>query len=237
LFLTSLSGTTHIIENRVISCGFKGFGALNAFGILVLATGGKVHIESCKVLDTGVSADQTEVVQPAFGIAGLFLLECLVLGNEVSYTNPGLALRDEKAEDRALLLLGSIDWQVSDRIRIGWPAQVIDNTFTGPGFSHLVEFQELAVTEAMFIRFDRVTFSNNHCAHWSSRLTDGANKAAATVSLRGHRAIVMGNHVKATSSMPSFHFNGMRGIYVGNVADGSVEGFADFPSPAANFNL
>ena len=57
-----------------------------------------------------------------------------------------------------------------------------------------------------------------------------------TVSLRGHSAIVMGNHVKANTFLPSFNFNGMSGIYVGNDADGPVVGFSDFPVPTNDFN-
>lgn len=228
----NLLGNTMLVENRVRSCGFVGLGALGALGIAILNAGGDVHIESCEVIDTGISEDQTQVLQPALGIVGFFVLECLVQGNQVSYANLSLEGRDPNAEDRALWLVGSLETQVSDNIVIGFAAQVVDNKFTGPGFSALVEFQEQLLTDNIARRFERVTFNNNHCWHWSVQQSD----AAATVALRGRRAIVMGNHVKALTQIPSFNFNNMTGIYLGNDAQGAVISFADFPNPSANFN-
>ena len=232
MFVGPVTGATTIIENRITSCGFQGFGPFGAFGIFVVNAAGNVHIGSCDIVDTGVSADQTQVTQPAYGIWGLFLLECLVQGNQVTYINPAFELRSEKAEDRALLLIGSLEVSVSDLFRLGWAAQVVDNKFTGPGLTHLVEFQQQQLNDRVFRRFERVTFSNNYCWHWSIR----TRETGGTVSLRGRRAIVMGNHVKANTFVPSFNFNGMTGIYMGNDADGPVVGFSEFPVPATDFN-
>jgi hypothetical protein len=232
MMIASVTGATSIIGNRVESCAFEGLGSLGAPGILIIGAGGRVHIGDCEIIDTGVSPDQGQVHQPAYGIFGLLIQECLVKANRVTYVNPGLELRKDKAEDRALWLIGYLDWQASDRVRIGFPAQVVDNSFTGPGMTHLVEFQQLQLSDNIFIRFERVTFSNNHCWHWSAR----TGEDGGTVSLRGHRAIVMGNHVKANTFIPSFNFNGMTGIYVGNDTTGPVAGFSDFPAPSNSFN-
>jgi hypothetical protein len=128
--------------------------------------------------------------------------------------------------------MGSIEWSVSDLVTFGFSAQVVDNKFTGPGLTHLVEFQQQQLNDIAFRRFERVTFNNNHCWHWSIRTSE----AGGTVSLRGRSAIVMGNHVKANTQIPSFNFNGMSGIYVGNDTDGGVAGLADFPAPSQDYN-
>jgi nitrous oxidase accessory protein NosD len=232
MMLASVAGPTSITENRIEACGFEGLGTLGATGILMMGAAGHVHIGSCEIIDTGVSPDQSQVKQPAYGIFGLYWLECLVQSNRVSYVNPALEQRNQKAEDRALWLIGFLDYQVTDNLRFGFAAQVLDNKFTGPGRSHLVEFQQQQLSDRAFLRFERITFSNNYCWHWSV----AADDSAGTVSLHGHRAIVMGNHVKANTNIPSFNFNGMSGVYLGNDATGPVTGFSDFPTPSSNFN-
>jgi hypothetical protein len=233
MLFVGLSGSTSIIGNRVEACAFDGMGRLGAPGIMVLIAGGRVHIGDCEIIDTGVSPDQSQVSQPAYGIFGLLVLECLVQGNRVTYENPALEKRSGKGEDRALWLCGYLDLEISDQlIHWGYPAQVVDNSFSGPGMTSLVEFQQLELADRIFMRFERVTFSNNHCWHWSE-LRD---EKGGTVSLCGHRAIVMGNHVKANGILPSFNFNGMTGIYVGNDTTGPVAEFADFPTPSNSFN-
>jgi hypothetical protein len=231
VLIGNVLGTTQIVENRVRACGFVGIGDIGALGLAVINANGNVHIESCEVIDTGVSEDQLQVAQPALGISGSFVLECTVQGNQVGYTSLSSEARDPAAEDRALWLTGFLEAVVSDTFVLGYAAQVIDNKFTGPGFSALVEFQQQAVNDNIFRRFERVTFSNNHCWHLSAPNDDGA-----TVTLRGRRAIVMGNHVKRVGAIASFNFNGMTGIYIGNDVEGAVTGFTDFPSPSANFN-
>jgi len=227
----TLPGGTSIVGNRVRSCGFSGAGGLGALGIAALNAAGDVRIQSCEVVDAGVSADQTQVRQPAYGILVLIAQECLVQANQVTYTSAAVEGRDPGGEDRALWMIGSIEARVSDNVVLGSPALVTDNKFTGPGFSALVEFQQFDLSDTIRVRFERVTFSNNFCWHWSV-----PNDAAATVSLRASRAIVIGNHVKALTSVNSFDFNGTTGIYIGNDAQGPVAGFADFPTPSSNFN-
>jgi nitrous oxidase accessory protein NosD len=232
IMLVSLAGPTSIIENRIEACGFEGLGKSGAASILIMAAVGHVHIGACEIIDTGVSPDQSQVSQPAYGIFGLYLLECLVQGNRISYANPAQEQRNQKAEDRALWLIGWLDYLANDRVHFGFAAQVLDNKFSGPGRTHLVEFQQQELTDKAFLRFERVTFNNNYCWHWSVEADD----SASTVSLHGYRAIVMGNHVKANTGIASFNFNNMSGIYLGNDATGPVFGFAEFPTPLNNFN-
>lgn len=231
-YAVQLLGTTHIQENRFLSCGFQGEALQGAISIGVGQAFGQLHIESCEVVNTGISPDGTIVLQPAAGIAAVYVLECLIQGNLVTYTNMAIEGFDPGAEDRALLLLGLLELQVTDNFRIGYAAQIVDNKFSGPGFSSLVEFREQSVSPREFIRFERVTFSNNFCWHWSVQASDNTG----TVSLRGRSAIVMGNHVKANTRIPSFDFNAVPGIYIGNDVDVPPIGFAEFPSPASSFN-
>ena len=220
-----------------------------------------MHIESCKVIDTGHTADQTrEDLLPAYGIWGFFVLECLVQGNEVTYGFQAIEHSQRRTKDRALLLLGILDLEINNgvlsgniesKFRFGWPAQVVDNKFTGPG-THLVEFQEIDLSRQVqpgtvvvsqprsnfFIRFERVTFSNNYCWHW---IDPKVRDSDATVLLHGHSAIVIGNHVKPLSFSrqppPPFNFNDMQGIYMGNAALGpAIVNSQVKPAPQDAFN-
>jgi hypothetical protein len=116
---------------------------------------------------------------------------------------------------------------------LGYPVQILDNNFTGPGRSHLVELRENQITDTAFYRFERVGFSDNHCWHW----VQDANEGLATVLLRGRRAIVANNHVKATAFRPAFDFNKITGTYLGNDTEGHHPiNFTAFPAPLTNFN-
>ena len=88
----------------------------------------------------------------------------------------------------------------------------------------------------MFARFERVSFDNNYCSHFTAPVF--APIQGATIWLVGRRAIVMGNHIKATTrSFPSVNFNLMPGPFIGNVTAGGTVNHTDFPAPAANFNM
>ena len=134
---------------------------------------------------------------------------------------------------RALAMLGALEYESNDMV-FGFPIQILDNNFAGPGFSHLVElFEFVDVTENLSIRFSQVQFNNNHLTHMTPTVSD---LAGATVSLVGNRAIVMGNFFTAYGFRPSVDFNGMRGIYMGNDHVGQPLNFTAFPTPGNNFN-
>jgi parallel beta-helix repeat protein len=230
VLLGSLLGATAITGNRIVSCGFDSF----TFGIIVLFAFGEVRVLANEVLNTGVSLDETRVEQPAVGLMLLLVLEALVEGNLVSQTNFGLPNRDFNAEDRALAAHGLMDFRVTDNIVLGFPIQIVDNNFIGPGRTHLVELRQMQINDNLFFRFERVTFSDNHCWHW---VGEQNREDLATVRLVGRRAIVMGNHVKATAFRPAFDFNNMTGTYIGNDTEGRrTIRFNQFPTPEANFN-
>ena len=94
----------------------------------------------------------------------------------------------------------------------------------------------MQISNTMLARFERVSFDNNYCSHFVGPVF--APGQGATVWLVGRRAIVMGNHIKATMrSFSSVNFNSMPGPYIGNVTAGGTINHTDFPAPAANFNM
>jgi hypothetical protein len=65
----------------------------------------------------------------------------------------------------------------------------------------------------------------------------GDRKTAATISLSCRRAIVMGNHIKATTKgFPSVNYNTSSGTFIGNITTGGAINFVDFPNPQGSFN-
>ena len=93
-----------IIENRFLSCGYQ---QAPAIGIGVSQHFGELHIESCEVMNTGVSPDNATVSKLAWGIFADFVLEARVQSNNVTYANA--ALLDANQEHRALWLRGSLE--------------------------------------------------------------------------------------------------------------------------------
>ena len=64
-----------------------------------------------------------------------------------------------------------------------------------------------------------------------------AAQPAATVSLFGRSAIVMGNHIKTNVLIPSVDFHGIKdAVYMGNIAQTNPVNFAGIPSPISGFN-
>lgn len=227
VFGANLLGTTKVVGNRIVSCG-TARGVTVGLGLYVAF--GDVEVQSCEIVDTGVAPDGTSMTQPAYGLWGVLLWSCRIANNLISYSAvpPGL---DSAAEDRAALLWGLFDLQLTDTFVFGGSAQVLGNEFIGPGASHLVEFLEAPVGQG-FLRFERVTFSDNYCWHWSNP----PDERFATVSLRGRRALVIGNHVKANTPFLSFDFHGVPGVFMGNDTQGTLNA-PNFPAPEANFNL
>lgn len=226
-------GKTSIVENRIVSCGYE---QTPAIGIGLSGVYGDLHVESCEVMNTGVSPDAATVRQPAWGIIADLVLECLIQGNIVTHSNSGLL--DTSLEDRALWLRGFLDFalQLTDvqRLVFGFSAQVANNKFLGPGFSALVEFQELRLTDTVFVRFQSVLFHNNFLWHASTAPDDSSSRAS--VVLRCREFSMTGCHVKATTALPSVDAQSRPGIFMGNITTGGTINFADFPNPEINFN-
>ena len=219
-----------VVENRFLSCGYQ---QAPAIGIGVSQHFGELHIESCEVMNTGVSPDNGTISPLAWGIFTDYVLEARVQSNNVTYANA--ALLDANQEHRALWLRGSLEQVINlgaGQFVFGFSAQILDNKFLGPGRSALVETAQLQLTDLIFRRFERVFFNNNFCWHVSV-----AAQPAATVSLVGRSAVVMGNHIKTNFLLPSVDFHGMKdAVYMGNIAQTGPANFGGIPTPVSGFN-
>jgi nitrous oxidase accessory protein NosD len=222
-----------VTENRILSCGYSQT-QKGGIGIGVSQLFGELHIESNEVMNTGISPDGTAASQLAFGVFADLVLECRMQSNLVTYSNPGQL--DLAQEHRALWLRGFIDFAITtghEQLTFGFSAQVLDNKFFGPGFTSLVEFAQQRIGDSNnFRRFERVFFNNNFCWHASS----GADASRATVTIVGRSAIVMGNHIKASTPFFSVDFNNVPGVFMGNITQRGTLNFSAFPNPESDFN-
>lgn len=235
IFGINLLETVDLSRNHLQFCGHALPNA--AVGIGVFLSQADVIVELCEVLDTGRRPGNLEIGVPvAHGISLGLVASCRVQGNLVRYLNPeGLGL---DREDRALLLVGPISFVTgSERVTFG-SAMVQDNKFLGPGASALVEMARLLITDNIDTRFDRVTFSGNHCEHLV-RQAGAADLPRATVVLWGEHLIAMGNHVRALRRYPSMRFNNRPNVaLMGNVTTGPLIQFAStVPAPQTSFNV
>ncbi|HEV2851599.1 MAG TPA: DUF6519 domain-containing protein [Thermoanaerobaculia bacterium] len=235
IFGINLLETADLSRNHLQFCGHELPDA--AVGIGVFQSLADVIVELCEVLDTGLRPGSPEIGVPvAHGISLGFVASCRVQGNLVRYLTPdGL---DLTREDRALLLVGPPSFLVGgDRQLAFGSALVQDNKFLGPGTSALVEMVRLRITDNVDTRFDRVTFSGNHCEH----LVTQGGRTRATVVLWGEQLIAMGNHVRAIpdANYPSMRFNNRPNVaLLGNVTTGALFQFAStVPVPHTNFNV
>ncbi len=184
-----------LTHNRVAHCAWQAANIAFSIGILQSGVDLDAVIESCEVLDTGVSPDAAQSTGArAIGIAGGILTACQIANNRVAYEGPNAL--GPNLEHRALWLVGPLAYRVITGpgvIEIGQGGALINgNVFQGPGRTHLVELQRIVLTDNIDLRFEKVTFGTNRCEHLTQ-----AGDAAATVLLFGTHMIVTGNHVKA----------------------------------------
>ncbi|MCS6328192.1 MAG: right-handed parallel beta-helix repeat-containing protein, partial [Nitrospira sp.] len=201
-----------LTENRVLNCGYQ---QAPSIGIGASVQLGELCVESCEVMNTGVSPDNTTISALSWGIIADLILEARVQSNLVTYANA--ALLDANQEHRALWMRGWLEQVITfgaGQVVFGFSAQILDNKFLGPGRTALVEIAQQNVSDTLFRRFERLFFSNNFCWH-ASVVAQGT----ATVSLSARSAIVMGNHIKTNVPIPSVDFHGMKeAVYMGNLA-------------------
>lgn len=239
--------TTTITHNRFASCGYEGTRRNKALGVYISFSFGDLHVESCEVMNTGISLDgKFFTTNRAVGIWAFYVPSCRISGNRVAYTDPSKL--DLTKEHRALVLVGPPSSRVADRVVAFGSALVVDNVFYGAGFSHLVEFKQIEIiadeTKGDFIdyRFEKVTFNNNYCEHISvpdKEKDDKEKEDKATVSFWGNHLIVIGNHVKAAPEFSSMNFNFRRNVaLMGNVTTGDFINLgSSVPTPHTHFNV
>jgi nitrous oxidase accessory protein NosD len=211
---------TRLASNRFRNCGFDAAHGIEGIAYAIhVASVADLAIEGCSIINTGISPDGNVRMQPArsihawcFGFAG-----AMIRGNQVA-TFAEMLQTDQ--EDRALFLLGPQAFVFGgETVKFG-AAQILDNSFIGPGFSALVEVRLLGIDNTgLSFFFDRVTFSNNRCLHASRERND--QLVQATVSLAGDRVGVIGNHIQALPGYISFDLK--KGtVFMGNVTSGDV---------------
>jgi hypothetical protein len=219
-----------LTENRVLNCGYQ---QAPSIGIGASVQLGELCVESCEVMNTGVSPDNTTISALSWGIIADLILEARVQSNLVTYANA--ALLDANQEHRALWMRGWLEQVINfgaGQVVFGFSAQILDNKFLGPGRTALVEVAQQNVSDTLFRRFERLFFSNNFCWHASV-----AAQGTATLSLSARSAIVMGNHIKTNVPIPSVDFHGMKdAVYMGNLAQANPVNFGGIPAPISGFN-
>ncbi len=219
-----------LTENRVLNCGYQ---QAPSIGIGASQHIGELCVESCEVMNTGVSPDNTTISALSWGIIADHILEARVQSNLITYANA--ALLDANQEHRALWMRGWLEQAIvlgSGQLVFGFSAQILDNKFLGPGRTALVEVAQQNISDNLFRRFERLFFSNNFCWHFSV-----AAQGIASVSLSARSAIVMGNHIKTNVPIPSVDFHGMKdAVYMGNLAQANPVNFGGIPAPISGFN-
>ena len=233
IVVSGLRGSADISYNRVANCGYVswpiGIGVVSFDVLDPTKVESSVWIHGCEVIDTGVRPGGTVVpATPAWGIFA-WVPACRVTNNRTSYT-PGSS---PDGEHRALLLWGPIAYREANSSS----ALIVDNVFTGPGLTHLVELQHnpIPLPEPFDFRFEKVTFANNVCDH---RNAEG--EGATTVLLWGSHLIVTCNHVKGDPGVKAIDlWNLGKVALVGNVTTGEIVRVANTvrPSPHADFNV
>jgi hypothetical protein len=232
--ISSWIGPARLHHNRCHGCGHELDGA--AAAIAAMAGFGELQVESCDIRDTGRSPDGGSPTVQTIGLFGMLLLQASVQSNNIS----AAALEDFDIPDptgvppqRAVYLLGFLDYQVSDNINLGFVAQILDNRFSGIGAQPVVELTGFRVNNNFWVRFNRVLYSENFCWH-----LDTDQDGAASVRINAASASAMGNHFKALSQIAPIDFGATDALYMGNDSSATTPALGSFirPTPQSSFN-
>lgn len=233
-------GSTALLDNRLMNCGYSPAlsMALAVFSEeLMVSEGAMVRIDGCEVLDTGISADGSQVTAVrALGMVG-WVPALQAINNRVGYTQADRL--DMQQEHRAFLFIGPLAARVATGAAIvelmSGSAQVSDNHFRGPGQTSLVEFFRIVINDNFDFRFEKVTFSHNVCDHLNATF----NQSGATIVLWGGHLIAMGNHVKAPLRVNAMSLSNRNQVaLMGNITTGDyIQVGTVTPTPINNFNV
>jgi hypothetical protein len=237
VFAFTIAGRIDIVENRLVQCARAP--AANATFVAALGcllVEGEANIVGNEIMDTGGDAATPASSPPAYGIYGLGILEARVAENLVTYSDA--SKRDPLREDRALLMMGLLEFSQSDQMSFGFAIQIHGNKFVGNGRTALVQLIQTPYPNnpTFLFRFERVSFDQNYCMHVTP--PGDPRRGDATVVLVGKRGIVTGNHIKATTrNWPSVNFNQMPAPFIANVTAGGAINQSGAPTPATDYNL
>lgn len=225
-----VNGTATLIGNHLKNCGYEkapDFNNLKLSELLPLLGIGVwsqdlhsnknalVRIESCEVIDTGISAEGKLIRNiEVLSITGL-VSTLQLLNNCVDYSIPNRL--DSEQENRAFLFIGPLGVEGQT---ITGSALVSGNHFRGFGKTALVEFRSQS-PKHMYL-FEKVIFSNNVCEHLDEKVEF---KEGATVLLNGEHLVLMGNHIKGPRGINSMSLdangNTQEALVLGNIATGN----------------
>jgi nitrous oxidase accessory protein NosD len=254
---TNLIENVYLTHNRIDHCGYQpptsdlsNIAATPAIGagIFIISVLGNLTLESCQIVNTGISRTGQITQGAAWGIAVGIVLACQITQNQVFYSDAvNLGQISLSQLHRSLLLVG---WFLPTDNDLPYPqvgaALVTNNVFQGIGLPHLVEF--LKNPNLPQIGFEQVNFSHNQCFHLRTQeqpsigLTAiAARRGNATVSAWGRHLVVMGNQVKADNlKLTSIDLsNPERVTLMGNIATGAIINFEPGVTPVnpRDFNV
>ena len=240
----NLVATAKLSQNRIDHCGYQppisaGNNAGIGAGIFIVAVLGNLTIDSCQVMNTGISSQGQVAANTAlWGMAIGAVTACQITHNQVYYSDiANLSAINVDQAHRSLLLLG---WFFPANPEIRFPqlgsALVTNNVFQGLGSPHLVEF--LRNPDVPQFGFAQLNFSHNQCFHL---LAGGIRRQIITVSAWGRQLAVMGNQITANNpQFISLNLNAAQRItLMGNIASGEIVNFGSGISPAnsGDFNI
>jgi uncharacterized protein DUF6519/parallel beta helix pectate lyase-like protein len=236
--VNDIGRSNRFAHNRLAHCAYAAAGAAVAIGVIGQGAGIDLTIESCDIINTGLSPDRATVTPvAAAGIAAIMVATCEITNNRVVYEDGAETLLDQNLEHRAVGLVGMPAYHVAvgaGEVQFAQGAALIaGNTFQGPGRTNLVELRRVVASPQIDLRFEKVTFANNRCDH-----STAAGDQATTVKLFGSHLIVTSNHVKAPQDVRAFDLGGRKTGLLGNATTGTyVDAGAAIPLPIANFNF
>jgi hypothetical protein len=236
--VNDIGRSNRFAHNRLAHCAYAAAGAAVAIGVIGQGAGIDLTIESCDIINTGLSPDRATVTPvAAAGIAAIMVATCEITNNRVVYEDGAETLLDQNLEHRAVGLVGMPAYHVAvgaGEVQFAQGAALIaGNTFQGPGRTNLVELRRVVASPQIDLRFEKVTFANNRCDH-----STAVGDQATTVKLFGSHLIVTSNHVKAPQDVRAFDLGGRKTGLLGNATTGTyVDAGAAIPLPIANFNF
>lgn len=220
------SGTVSLLHNYIAYCGYFPQAAQQSLespeplnlgaGIICSSTLGHLNIESCTILNTGISKLGRVITDDAVlqGI-GCRVQSCKISHNSFFYTDAErYDLIEPNLPHRALKIEKPRGSQASENLTI------TNNLFQGIGSPHLVEIGTPPIRGVERNRFSNIDFSHNQCFHQKAQHATFSNEAETleeiteevkrkidrgesvtrTVSLFGQSLVVMGNQIQSAES-------------------------------------
>jgi hypothetical protein len=243
VLIYAIGETMRLRGNHLLHCGYAADAVAAAIAAYDFQLDAHLAIESCEILETGLSADRSQVTPgQAIGIGTLGVANLVVAHNHVGYRGVEVPL-NPAIEHRALLTIGvqavTYSFGAGSITQSFGGVQALGNVFHGPGLTHLVQIPRVpleSIPNLQYdLRFEKLVFANNRCDHTQAQPNDNGG----TALLYATHPAVQGNQVKGPAGVTSFHLGGRpRVALMGNVSTGGYTGVNNpVPAPFASFNV